>query len=159
MASSKSRSASRKSATTRSRSAARKTSPAQTRRSAGDNEPGAAAVNEAANEQARAASASAGGTDVSAVKKLHPAVEAVLLGDDTEPRTSINSVPKDEGGLHADDIATIRSRLDSLRGDSALGQPGQLGHGVGTASAGIAGTMTDEEREADDREYRRRFPA
>jgi hypothetical protein len=87
--------------------------------------------------------------------QLHPAVEAAIMADDSEEWTSINNVPKAEGGLHADDLARIRSSLASVRGDQALGQPGQKGHGVGTAQVGSP--MTDEEIKADDAEYRKRF--
>lgn len=146
-----------------SRSTARKTTSArksdgvkQTAATAGDNvQP--SAVNQIASDAARnSASLAGGGVEVA---KLHPDVEKVILGDPDTPITSINSVPKAEGGMPADVVATIRSSLDTVRGAEALGQPGQKGHGVGTGTAGLAGTMTPEEAEADDREYRKRIGA
>lgn len=165
--------ASRKSGATR-KTAARKTSstsrsraastrrgssagPEQNAQTASDNaEATDRAVNEIASEQAAAASAATG--DGTRPAKLHPEVEKHLLGNaDGEPLSSINSVPKAEGGMPADVIATIRSNLDSVRGEAALGQPGQEGHGVGTGTAGLQGTLDDDAREANEKEYAARF--
>lgn len=164
MASAKSRAASKKTATTRSRSAAktssaRKTSVTQTARTAGDNEPGAALVNERASEEARVRAQEAAGGAAQAEKpqKLHPDVEKIILGtDDGEPLSSVNSVPKAEGGMPHDDLVAIRTSLDQARGAGALGQPGQAGHGVGTGTAGLTGPMSDEQIAANEKEYAKR---
>lgn len=133
----------------------RKTSTAkQTSRTAGDNEPGANLVNERANAEAAVKAQDEAGK--AATEELDPKVAEAILNPG-EAATSLNSLPKSEGGLPADVIAGIRSTVASARGNAALGQPGQEGHGVGTGTAGLAGVMSDEERDANEEEYRKRF--
>lgn len=162
MANKKSKAASKKSASTRSRSAARKTTSARkttaarssssSRRTVESRPPLAAEEpNVKAQEQAA--------TPADREKLLDPAVQAAILGVDGEPLTSVNSLPKDQGGLPADEIARLRSVQESVTGAGALGQPGQKGHGVGTASHTIQGPMTDAEIEANEKEYQRRINA
>lgn len=163
---SKSKSSGRKSRTTRksgqarSQSAQQKTARAvgartaeENARSASDNTI-ASDVNERASETAAARAREAAAGEATKDVKLHPDVEKAIFASDGEPLHSINSIPKAEGGLPHDVIVGIRQNLDSVRGDSALGQPGQKGHGVGTAE--LVGTMTDEEVEANEREYAKR---
>lgn len=148
----KTKSAARKTSSSRSRTSAR-----QTARTAGDNEPGANLVNERASNEAAALAADHSDTGEKAAK-LHPDVERLILGtDDGEPLSSVNSVPKAEGGLPADVLSNLRQDLETVRGQDALGQPGQVGHGVGTARVGEP--MTDEEIAANEKEYAARTKA
>lgn len=150
----------RKSGQARSASAQRKTARAvgaataeENARTASDNTI-ASDVNERASETAAARAREAAAGEARKGIKLHPDVEKAIFANDGEPLHSINSIPKAEGGLPHDVIVGIRQNLESVRGDSALGQPGQTGHGVGTAE--LVGTMTEEEVAANEREYAKR---